>query len=62
MTNERQIGQAMIEEGLSGRNGSALETHGGTPADRAAVRTARHAVARRVRRSTNTRVVCEVPA
>ncbi|MBB5465820.1 hypothetical protein HDG32_001927 [Paraburkholderia sp. CI2] len=50
MTNERQIGLAMNEEVSSGRNGSALETHGSAPATRG------------VRRITYIEVVCEVPA
>ncbi|WP_429450103.1 hypothetical protein [Paraburkholderia sp. 40] len=52
----------MNEEVSSGRNGSALETHGSAPATPAAARTATHAVAGGVRRTTYIEVVCEVPA
>ncbi|MGF6482449.1 hypothetical protein QFZ91_004612 [Paraburkholderia sp. JPY419] len=72
MTNERQIGRAMSEEGSSGRHSTALETHGSGPAAKAAqaaqaaahsaTHTATHTAARGVRRIRSILVACEVPA
>ncbi|APA84687.1 hypothetical protein BJG93_04265 [Paraburkholderia sprentiae WSM5005] len=62
MTNERQIGQAMIEEVLTGRNGSALEATASAPAVRTAAPAVKQTVARSMRRMTLIEVVCEVPA
>ncbi|MGF6842428.1 hypothetical protein QF001_006323 [Paraburkholderia youngii] len=69
MTNERQIGRAMSEEGSSGRHSTALETHGSGPAAQAAqaaahsaTHTATHTAARGVRRIAPIEVACEVPA
>ncbi|NVH77692.1 hypothetical protein FSB08_35710 [Paraburkholderia sp. JPY432] len=69
MTNERQIGRAMSEEGSSGRHSTALETHGSGPAAQAAqaaahsaTHTATHTAARGVRRIRSILVACEVPA
>ncbi|NUX58913.1 hypothetical protein FSB65_37050 [Paraburkholderia sp. JPY418] len=68
MTNERQIGRAMSEEGSSGRHSTALETHGSGPAARAAqaaqaaAHSATHTAARGVRRIRSIQVACEVPA
>ncbi|MGF6955577.1 hypothetical protein QFZ97_001442 [Paraburkholderia youngii] len=75
MTNERQIGRAMSEEGSSGRHSTALETHGSGPAAQAAqtaqtaqaaahsaTHTATHTAARGVRRIRSIQVACEVPA
>ena len=62
MTNERQIGRAMIEEVLSARNDSAPAVNGSAEARRAAARALSQTVARAGRRVTAIEVVCEVPA
>lgn len=62
MTNERQIGRVMIEQVLSGRNGSAPEANALVPAVRAAARVARQTVVRTVRRTMSIELVSEVPA
>jgi hypothetical protein len=62
MTNERQIGQAMIEEVLSGRNRSAPQANASTEMLRAAAHTLTQTVTRAVRHLTYIELVCEVPA
>ncbi|MGF6967661.1 hypothetical protein OKW43_004689 [Paraburkholderia sp. WC7.3g] len=52
----------MIEEVLSGRNGSALEANGRAPAARTSAPAVVQTVARSMRRITLIEVVCEVPA
>ncbi|WP_233801676.1 hypothetical protein [Paraburkholderia sp. HP33-1] len=62
MTNERQIGQAMIEEVLSGRHESASKASVSAPAVRATASGARQTVSRTVRCTMLIGVACEVPA
>jgi hypothetical protein len=62
MTNERQIGQAMIEEVLSGRNRSAPQANANAEPQQAAARTLTRPVARAVRHRMCIELACEVPA
>jgi hypothetical protein len=62
MTNERQIGQVMIEQVLSGRNGSAPQANARVPAVQATARAARQTLARTVQRTMSIELVSEVPA